>query len=81
MEHITASHGEKPHEAIAAREKADELPNHLYQMVRGYMPSRCILTALELDLFIAVGTAPRQSRLVRRLTRMPDCSQFVLIPS
>jgi Dimerisation domain len=25
------------------------------QMIRGYWPSRCILTALELDIFTAVG--------------------------
>src|ERR1039458_4966558 len=34
---------------MAAREKAGTLPDRLDQMVRGYMPSRCLLTALELD--------------------------------
>lgn len=37
------------------RKKTGVLPEHLNQMIRGYMPSRCILTALELDLFTAVG--------------------------
>ena len=40
---------------MAARDKAGMLPDRLDQMIRGYMPSRCILTALELDIFTAVG--------------------------
>jgi hypothetical protein len=40
---------------MAARDKAGTLPDRLDQMIRGYMPSRCILTALELDIFTAVG--------------------------
>ena len=40
---------------MAARDKAGVLPDHLEQMIRGFMPSRCLLTALELDIFTAVG--------------------------
>ena len=55
MKAMAVEHGEKFREAMAAREKAGVLPDHLDQMIRGYMPSRCILTALELDIFTAVG--------------------------
>ena len=55
MKAMAVEHGEKFREAMAAREKAGMLPDHLDQMIRGYMPSRCILTALELDIFTAVG--------------------------
>jgi (2Fe-2S) ferredoxin/predicted O-methyltransferase YrrM len=55
MKAMSVEHGEKFRAAMAAREKAGTLPDRLDQMVRGYMPSRCLLTALELDIFTAVG--------------------------
>src|SRR5208282_3967409 len=57
MKAMAVEHGEKFREAMAAREKAGVLPDRLDQMIRGYMPSRCLLTALELDIFTAVGAA------------------------
>jgi len=64
MKAMAVEHGEKFRAAIAAREKAGTLPDHLDQTIRGYMPSRCILTALELDIFTAVGEGanPEQIR-------------------
>ena len=55
MKAMSVEHGEKFRAAMAARDKAGMLPDRLDQMIRGYMPSRCILTALELDIFTAVG--------------------------
>ena len=55
MKAMAAEHGEKFRAAMAARDKAGTLPEHLDQMIRGYWASRCILTALELDIFTAVG--------------------------
>jgi (2Fe-2S) ferredoxin/predicted O-methyltransferase YrrM len=55
MKAMAIEHGEKFRAAMAARDKAGTLPDRLDQMIRGYMPSRCILTALELDIFTAVG--------------------------
>ena len=55
MKAMAVEHGETFREAMAAREKAGVLPDRLDQMIRGYMPSRCLLTALELDIFTAVG--------------------------
>ncbi len=55
MKAMSVEHRKKFRDAMAAREKAGTLPDRLDQMVRGYMPSRCILTALELDIFTAVG--------------------------
>jgi len=43
---------------MAARDRAGVLPDRLDQMIRGYMPSRCLLTALELDIFTPSGTEP-----------------------
>ena len=55
MKAMSIEHGEKYRAGVAARDKAGMLPDQLDQMIRGYMPSRCLLTALELDIFTAVG--------------------------
>ncbi len=55
MKAMSVEHREEFRNAISVGEKAGTLPDHLDQMIRGYMPSRCILTALELDIFTAVG--------------------------
>jgi len=55
MKAMAVEHGDKFRAAMAARDKAGTLPDRLDQMIRSYMPSRCLLTALELDIFTAVG--------------------------
>ncbi len=55
MKAMSLEHGEKFRASIAARDKAGMLPDRLDQMIRGYMPTRCLLTALELDIFTAVA--------------------------
>jgi (2Fe-2S) ferredoxin/SAM-dependent methyltransferase len=42
-------------EGLKAREAARAVPDDLVRTVRGFMESRVLLTALELDLFTAVG--------------------------
>jgi len=44
--------------ALEAREAAGVVPDELSEQVRGFMPSRVLLTALELDVFTAVQRAP-----------------------
>jgi (2Fe-2S) ferredoxin/predicted O-methyltransferase YrrM len=67
MKAMAAEHREKFRDAMAAREKAGVLPDRLDQMIRGYMPSRCILTALELDIFTAVGDGANAERIGTRI--------------
>jgi (2Fe-2S) ferredoxin/tRNA A58 N-methylase Trm61 len=55
MKAMAVEHGEKFRAMMAARDKAGTLPDRMEQMIRGFMPSRCILSALELDIFSAVG--------------------------
>ena len=52
---------------MLAREKAGVLPERLNEMIRGYMPSRCILTALELDLFTAIGDGTNAEEIGTRV--------------
>jgi 3-hydroxy-5-methyl-1-naphthoate 3-O-methyltransferase len=67
MKAMSVEHREKSREAMAAREKAGTLPDHLDQMMRGYMPSRCLLTALELDVFTAVGDGANAEQIGTRI--------------
>ncbi|MGD0215031.1 MAG: methyltransferase [Terriglobales bacterium] len=63
MKTMAIEHGEKYRAAMAARDKAGVLPDRLDQMIRGYMPSRCLLTALELDVFSAVGEGSNDEKI------------------
>ena len=54
-------------DAMAAQDQAGMLPERLDQMIRGYMPSRCILTALELDIFTAVGGGANAEQVSTRI--------------
>ncbi len=67
MKAMAVEHGEKYREAMAAREKAGVLPDRLDQMIRGYMPSRCLLTALELDIFTAVGEGANAEQIGKKI--------------
>ena len=42
--------------ALKARDQAGVLPDEFNEMVRGFQPSRIVLTAIELDVFTAVAT-------------------------
>jgi (2Fe-2S) ferredoxin/predicted O-methyltransferase YrrM len=67
MKDMSIEHGEKFRAAMAAREQAGTLPDHLNQMIRGFMPSRCILTALELDIFTAVGDGASAEQVAAKI--------------
>ncbi|MFZ0863768.1 MAG: methyltransferase [Candidatus Sulfotelmatobacter sp.] len=67
MKAMSVEHGEKYRAAMAARDKSGMLPDRLDQMIRAYMPSRCILTALELDIFTAVGDRANAEQIGTRV--------------
>ncbi len=60
MKAMATEHGEKYRAMLKAKDDSGALPDDLYEMIRGFMPSRAVLTALELDVFTALdggGTA------------------------
>jgi (2Fe-2S) ferredoxin/predicted O-methyltransferase YrrM len=67
MKAMSVEHRQKVRAAMAAREKAGVLPEGLDQMIRGYMPSRCLLTALELDIFTATGDGANAEQIAMRI--------------
>ena len=67
MKAMSVEHGEKFRAAMAARDKAGMLPDRFEQMIRGFMSSRCLLTALELDIFTAVGEGANAEEIGTRV--------------
>ncbi|MDE3150090.1 MAG: hypothetical protein KGL37_11540, partial [Acidobacteriota bacterium] len=67
MKAMSVEHGVRYRSAMAARDKAGTLPEPLNDMIRGYMPSRCILTALELDIFTAAGNGASAEQIGARI--------------
>jgi (2Fe-2S) ferredoxin/predicted O-methyltransferase YrrM len=78
MQGMAIEHGEKYRASVAARDKAGTLPDHLDQMIRGYMPSRSLLTALELDIFSAVGDGAAACDVARRTDANPRAAAMLL---
>jgi (2Fe-2S) ferredoxin/predicted O-methyltransferase YrrM len=54
-------------DALRAREKAGVLPDEFQQTLRGFQESRALLTAIEVDLFTAVGEGARADAVARKL--------------
>ena len=64
--------------ALAASDAAGALPDELQQMVRGFQPSRVLLTAIELDVFTAVGAGARQDEVAEKLGADPHATAMLL---
>lgn len=52
---------------LAAKDAAGVFPDDLNETIRAFMPSRAILTALELDVFTAIGDRCDAGRLAKHL--------------
>ena len=52
---------DKMRAALRAKDQAGALPDDLAQTIRGYQESRVVLTAIELDIFTAVGPSSDES--------------------
>ena len=78
MKAMSAEHRDKFRAAMAAREKSGMLPDRLDQMIRGYMPSRCLLTALELDVFTAVGGGANAEQIGKKINANARAASMLL---
>jgi 3-hydroxy-5-methyl-1-naphthoate 3-O-methyltransferase len=78
MKAMAVEHTENFRAAMTARDKAGVLPDRLEQMIRGYMPSRCLLTALELDLFTAVGNGASAEQVGGKVHANPRAARMLL---
>jgi len=55
MNRQATEHRDRYRAMLKARDEVGTLPDDLNEMIRGFMPSRAVLTALELDVFTAIG--------------------------
>lgn len=78
MKTMAVEHTQKFRAMLAARDKAGTLPDRLEQMIRGYQPSRCLLTALELDIFTAVADAATAEQIARKIDADPRATATLL---
>lgn len=78
MKAMAIEHTQKFRAAMAARDKAGMLPDRLEQMIRGYQPSRCMLTALELDIFTAVGNGATAEQVAKTIDSNPRATATLL---
>lgn len=64
--------------ALKRRDQAGMLPDDLMQTIRGYQESRAILTAVELDLFTAVGTGASAAEAAATAGSDPRATEMLL---
>ncbi len=78
MKALSIDHGEKYRAAMAARDCAGTLPDSLHQTIRSFMPSRVILTALELDVFTTVGEGANAEEIAGRIDASTRGAEMLL---
>ncbi len=72
------SHRAKFMAAQRAREASGVLPDDLNTTLRGWMESRALLTALELDVFTAVGSGLTAVEVAQKLSTHPRSTEMLL---
>jgi (2Fe-2S) ferredoxin/SAM-dependent methyltransferase len=69
---------EKMFAGLRAREAAGVLPDDLNGLIRGFQESRAVLTALELDLFTAVGAGAGAAEVAASIHTDPRATEMLL---
>ena len=64
--------------AQRAREASAVLPDDLNNSLRAYMESRVLLTALELDVFTAVGSGTSAAQVAAKISTHPRATEMLL---
>jgi len=59
-------------------DRSGVLPEELLDQIRGFWPSRALLTALELDIFTAVGNGGSAAEIASRLDTDPRATEMLL---
>ena len=63
---------------LKAKDAAGVLPDDVYELIRGFMPSRAILTALELDVFTALGKGATAKQIAAKLQTAVRATEMLL---
>lgn len=78
MKAEATEHRDRYRAMVKAKDEAGTLPDDLYEMTRSFMPSRALLTALELDVFTAVGEGASAKNVARRMGTDPRATEMLL---
>ena len=63
---------------LKAKDAAGVLPDDMQELIRGFMPSRAVLTALELDVFTAVGEGGTAKQIAAKIRASVRASEMLL---
>ncbi len=63
---------------VKAKDEAGTLPDNLFEMTRSFMPSRALLTALELDLFTAIGPGASAEQASKKIHADARATEMLL---
>jgi (2Fe-2S) ferredoxin len=63
---------------VRAKDQAGTLPDTLNEMIRSFMPSRAVLTALELDVFTAVASGASAEQVAQKIQADPRATEMLL---
>lgn len=78
MKTLVIDHRDKYRAMLKARDQAGTLPDDLNDLVRGFMPARVVLTALELDLFSAVDAGATAADVAAKLKTNKRATETLL---
>lgn len=63
---------------LKGKDAAGVLPDDVNEMIRGFMPSRAVLTALELDVFTAVGKGGTAQQVAGKIQAAVRATEMLL---
>jgi 3-hydroxy-5-methyl-1-naphthoate 3-O-methyltransferase len=71
-------HREHYRAMVKARDEAGMLPEDLNELIRGFMSSRAVLTALELDVFTAIGEGSSADEVANKMDGDERATEMLL---
>ncbi|MGA2484196.1 MAG: methyltransferase [Candidatus Acidiferrales bacterium] len=78
MKSEATEHREHYRAMVRARDEAGVLPEELNEMIRGFMPSRAVLTGLELDAFTAVASGASAELVAQKIHADSRATEMLL---
>lgn len=78
MKAASIEHRDRYRAMVKARDAAGILPDDLNETIRGFMSSRAVLTALELDVFTAVGDGASAEMVAHKIHTDPRATEMLL---
>ena len=78
MKAQATEHRDRYRAMVKARDEAGVLPDDLNEMIRAFMSSRAVLTALELDVFTAVGSGASAAQVAESIHADSRAAEMLL---